>query len=76
MPNRLVGAHQFVEARTLHIGALIDRSAGLKLAPSNGRNLPPGYPMIDPDDIAQKIWKLVTDRDRVEAILPVMPKIP
>lgn len=68
--------HQGVYAGTLHIGALIDRSAGLKLATSNGRSLPPDYPMIDPDDIAQEIWKLVTDRDRVEAILPVMPKVP
>lgn len=67
---------QGIYAGTLHIGAMIDRSAGLKLATTNGRNLPPGYPMIDPDDIAQEIWKLVTDRDRVEAILPVMPKAP
>lgn len=68
--------HQGVYAGTLHIGAMIDRSAGLKLATANGRRLNPAYPIIDPDDIAQEIWKLVTDRDRVEAILPVMPKAP
>ena len=66
--------HQGVYAGTLHIGAMIDRSTGLRQATSNGGTLDPAFPIIDPDDIAQEIWKLVTERDRVEAILPVMPK--
>lgn len=61
-----------VYAGTLHIGALIDRSAGLTIAKSLGR-LPVDFPLINPDDIADEIWKLVTERDRVEAILPVIP---
>lgn len=66
--------HHGVYAGTLHIAALIDRSAGLKLAASVDGALDPAFPIIDPDDIAEEIWKLVTDRDRVEAILPVMPQ--
>ena len=57
----------------LHIGALIDRSAGLTIAIGNGRTLPVDFPLINPDDLADEIWKLVTERDRVEAILPVTP---
>ena len=66
--------HQGVYAGTIHIGAMIERSTGLRMATSGGRSLPPGYPMIDPDDIAQEILKLVTERDRVESSLPAMPK--
>ncbi|TIV72951.1 MAG: SDR family NAD(P)-dependent oxidoreductase [Mesorhizobium sp.] len=62
-----------VYAGTLNIGAVIDRSAGLRAMTSAGADLDPRYPIIDPDHIAEELWSLVTKRDRVEAILPPMP---
>ncbi|WP_292323264.1 hypothetical protein [Mesorhizobium sp.] len=62
-----------VYAGTLNIGAVIDRSAGLRAMTSAGADFDPRYPIIDPDDIAEELWSLVTKRDRVEAILPPMP---
>ncbi|GGA39446.1 SDR family NAD(P)-dependent oxidoreductase [Dyella nitratireducens] len=59
-----------VYAGTLNIGAAIDRSAGLRALTAKGVTLDPRFPVIDPDDIAQEIWTLVTKRDRVESILP------
>lgn len=61
---------QGVYAGAMHIGAMIERSPGLRFATSGGRSLRPGYVMIDPDEIAREIWNLVTERDRVEAVLP------
>ena len=59
-----------IYAGTVNIGAVIDRSAGLRAMTSGGATLDPRLPVINPDDIAQEIWTLVTKRDRVEAILP------
>jgi hypothetical protein len=66
-------ASKGVYAGTVNIGAIIDRSAGLRAMTSSGVPLDPRLPVIDPDDIAQEIWTLVTKRDRVEAILPPLP---
>lgn len=63
-----------IYAGTVHIGAMIDRSTGLRLATSGGAELDPRLPVIDPDDIGDAIWSLVTRRDRVEAILPPLPQ--
>jgi short-subunit dehydrogenase len=60
-------------AGTVAIGALIKRSAGFAAATSDGVELDPRFPVIDPDEIAEEIWTLVTKRDRVEAILPAIP---
>lgn len=62
-----------VFAGTVNIGAVIDRSAGLRIMTSGGTALDPRYPIINPDDIAEELWTLVTKRDRVEAILPPLP---
>lgn len=62
-----------VYAGTVNIGAVIEHSAGLQAMTAGGRTLDPRYPLINPDDIAQEIWTLVTRRDRVEAILPPLP---
>lgn len=62
-----------VYAGTVNIGAAIDRSAGLRAMTANGVQLDPRFPVIDPDDIAQEIWSLVTQRDRIESILPPLP---
>lgn len=57
---------------SVSIGALIDRSAGKIALEANGVKL--DIPTIDPDDIAQEVWGLVTKRDRPEAILPPLPQ--
>ncbi|PDT13010.1 SDR family NAD(P)-dependent oxidoreductase [Rhizobium sp. M1] len=64
-----------VYAGTVNIGAVIDRSAGLRAMTSSGAALDPKFPVIDPDEIAEEIWNLVTRRDRVEAILPPLPQV-
>ncbi|MBB4480108.1 SDR family NAD(P)-dependent oxidoreductase [Rhizobium etli] len=64
-----------VYAGTVNIGAVIDRSAGLRAMTSSGAALDPKFPVIDPDEIAEEIWSLVTKRDRVEAILPPLPQV-
>lgn len=64
-----------VYAGTVNIGAVIDRSAGLRAMTSSGAALDPKFPVIDPDEIAEEIWNLVTKRDRVEAILPPLPQV-
>ena len=58
-----------VYAGTVNIGAAIERSAGLRAMTASGMELG-SYPVIDPDDIAREIWTLVTERNRVEAMLP------
>ncbi|WP_322084447.1 SDR family NAD(P)-dependent oxidoreductase [Burkholderia sp. BCC1972] len=61
-----------VYAGTMNIGAMIERSTGLRAVQAAGHELAPNLPRIDPDVIAEEIWSLVTKRDRVESILPAM----
>jgi short-subunit dehydrogenase len=63
-----------VYAGAVNIGAIIDRSTGLRAMTSGGATLDPRLLVIDPDDIAKEIWSLVTRRDRIEAILPPLPQ--
>lgn len=67
-------AEKGVYAGTMTIGAMIDRSAGMRAATADGNKLDPRLPVIDPDEIAEEIWTLITKRDRVEAILPPTPQ--
>jgi short-subunit dehydrogenase len=62
-----------VYAGTVSIGAVIERSAGLRAMTASGATLDPNFPVLDPDQIADEIWTLVTKRERVEAILPPLP---
>ena len=62
-----------VYAGTVNIGAVIEHSAGLQAMTHGGKTLDPGYPLINPDEIAEELWSLITRRDRVEAILPPLP---
>lgn len=77
--NYILSLHEEIRDRgvfagLLHIGAMIDRSAGLRAASALGIPLDdPRFKIIDPDLLAQEIWTLVTDRSRVEAILPALP---
>jgi short-subunit dehydrogenase len=66
-------SHKGVYAGSVSIGAMIERSAGLRAFTSSGATLDPSFPVLDPDTIADEIWTLVTKRDRVEAILPPLP---
>jgi short-subunit dehydrogenase len=58
---------------SVSIGAMIDRSTGMRAATAGGAKLDPRLPIIDLDEIAEEIWTLITKRDRVEAILPLQP---
>ncbi len=62
-------------AVVINIGAFIECSAGLRAITSGGATLDPRLPVINPDDIVQETWTLVTQRDRVEAILPPLPSV-
>ncbi|AVA24625.1 SDR family NAD(P)-dependent oxidoreductase (plasmid) [Rhizobium sp. CB3171] len=67
-------AERGVYAGTVNIGAFLDRSTGLRAMTSNGVPLDPKYLVLDPDDVAEEIWGLVTRRDRAEIILPPLPQ--
>lgn len=63
-----------VFAGSVSIGAMIERSTGMRIATAGGTALDPRLPVIDPDTIAEEIWNLVIKRDRVEVILPAPPQ--
>jgi short-subunit dehydrogenase len=63
-------ASKGVFAGSVSIGAMIERSTGMRIATASGTALDPRLPVIDPDAIAEEIWNLVVKRDRVEVILP------
>ena len=62
-----------VFAGMLHVGAMIDNSAGMAAALAAGMKLD-SFPVVDPDMLADEVWSLATKRDRSEAILPPLPK--
>ena len=59
-----------VFAGSVSIGAMIERSAGMRAATAGGASLDPSFPVLDPDDIAEEIWSFVARRDQPEIILP------
>ena len=63
-----------VFAGSVSIGAMIERSTGMRIATAGGAPLDPRLPTIDPDVIADEIRNLVVKRDRVEVILPAPPQ--
>ncbi|HDR9238104.1 MULTISPECIES: SDR family NAD(P)-dependent oxidoreductase [Burkholderia cepacia complex] len=67
-------ASRGVYAGTVNIGAVIDRSTGLRAMTASGARLDPNLPVIDPDTIAEEIQTLIASRDRVESILPPLPQ--
>ena len=64
---------QGVFAGMLHVGAMIENSTGMAAALAAGMVLD-SYPVVDPDMLADEVWNLATRRDRVEAILPPLPR--
>jgi hypothetical protein len=63
-----------VFAGSVSIGAMIDRSAGMRVATAGGAPLDPRLAVIDPDTVAEEIRTLVVNRDRAEVILPAPPQ--
>jgi hypothetical protein len=56
----------------LHVGAMIDNSAGMAAALAAGMVLD-SFPVVDPHMLADEVWSLAAKRDRNEAILPPLP---
>ncbi len=63
-------ASKGVFAGVLSIGAMLQRSAGLRAMAAAGGRLDEKYPVLDPDEVAQTLWTMVERRDRIEAIAP------
>jgi short-subunit dehydrogenase len=61
-----------VFAGMLHVGAMINNSAGMAAALSAGMVLD-SYPVVDPDMLADEVWSLAGERDRAESIVPPLP---
>jgi short-subunit dehydrogenase len=57
----------------LHVGAMVDKSAGMAAALAAGMVLD-SFPVVDPDVLADEVWSLATKRDRSEAIVPPLPR--
>jgi short-subunit dehydrogenase len=75
--NYIMTLHDEVEpdgvfAGMLHVGAMIDNSAGMAAALAAGMVLD-SLPVVDPDMLADEVWSLAAKRDRNEAILPPLP---
>ena len=69
-------AGQGVYVGTVNIGAFIRGSGSYNAATAGGNTLAGQFPIIEPDLIAQEIWTMVHQRDRVEAVLPPLPRAP
>ena len=55
---------------TLAITAMIARSAAHSALTSGTIDLPPDLPVVDPDELADRLWELATERDEVELVHP------
>ncbi|WP_421760933.1 SDR family NAD(P)-dependent oxidoreductase [Devosia sp.] len=60
-----------VFAGMLHVGAMIENSTGMAAAVAAGMVLD-SFPVVDPDTLADEVWRLAKERTRTEAILPPM----
>lgn len=72
--NYLMTLHDEVKpdgvfAGMLHVGAMINNSTGMAAALAAGMVLD-SFPVVDPDTLADEVWSLATERDRIEGILP------
>ena len=59
-----------VFAGMLHVGAMIENSTGMAAARAAGMKLDSSVPVVDPDDLADEVWRMVSERNPAEAILP------
>jgi short-subunit dehydrogenase len=58
---------------SVSIGQSIERSESFAALIASGAHIDPNFAALNPDDIAEEIWTLVTERDRAEAIIPPLP---
>ena len=58
-----------VFAGMLHVGAMIENSTGMAAARAAGMKLD-SVPVVVPDDLADEVWRMVSERNPAEAILP------
>ncbi|WP_332692801.1 SDR family NAD(P)-dependent oxidoreductase [Devosia sp.] len=56
----------------LHVGAMIENSTGMVAALAAGMVVD-SFPVVDPNMLADEVWRLASERDRTEAILPPLP---
>jgi len=63
-----------VFAGMLHVGAMIENSAGMAAALAAGMVLDSSVPVVAPDMLAEEVWSLASERNRAEAILPPLPR--
>lgn len=61
-------------AGTVFIGGMVANSVGHQAMVASG--YPITFPVISPDDIAEAIWQMITQRDRIEVILPPDASLP
>lgn len=61
-----------IYAGTLSVGATIARSetSALIARAGTGPGETAGFPVVDPDDLAEQYWDMYTERDRIEQIHP------
>jgi hypothetical protein len=68
-----------VYAGTLAVAAMIDRSESHQALAAGqlSFDLPGGVaiPTVDPDDLAEQYWNLLSKRDRVELVHPPMTPV-
>nr|WP_295884206.1 SDR family oxidoreductase [uncultured Devosia sp.] len=72
--NYIMTLHEEVEADgvfagMLHVGAMINNSAGMAAALAAGMVLD-SFPVVDPDILAEEVCDMVSARNRTESILP------
>ena len=72
--NFVAGLHGEVKdlgvyAGMVFLGGVVEGSDALRHEMAHGE-LPPGFPILNPGDIAAEIWTMIAERSRVELILP------
>jgi short-subunit dehydrogenase len=72
--NYIMTLHEEVQADgvfagMLHVGAMINNSAGMAAALAAGMVLD-SFPVVDPDMLADEVWDMASARNRTESILP------
>lgn len=76
--NHIMTLHDEVQlngvfAGMLHVGAMIDNSAGMAAALAAGMVLDSSFPVVDPDMLADEVWRLASERNSAESIFPPLP---
>ena len=61
-----------VFAGMLHVGAMIENSTGMAAARAAGMAVD-SFPVVAPDMLADEVWRLASERNSAESILPPLP---